>query len=59
LQEDEDDPTICFKKLHDFEYRALREREREREREEEIDVREIERRGRRITEYWRRTSRES
>jgi len=32
LQEDEDDPTICFKKLHDFEYRALRERERERER---------------------------
>jgi hypothetical protein len=33
LQEDEDDPTICFKKLHDFEYRALRERERERERE--------------------------
>jgi hypothetical protein len=33
LQEDEDDPTICFKKLHDFEYRALREREKERERE--------------------------
>jgi hypothetical protein len=46
LQEDEDVPTICFKKLHDFEYGALRERERE----EEIDVREIERRGRRITE---------
>ncbi len=37
-----------------------REKKREREREEEeIDVREIERRGRRITEYWRRTSRES